>query len=240
MSEVCARVERVRARVAAAAARAGRDPAEIRIVAVSKTFPARAVLEVAAAGLCEFGESRVQEAEAKIPEVERAAPQALTWHLVGRLQRNKARRAAELFAVVHSVDRPELADALARAAERRTAPLRVLLQIDLDAEPQKGGVRPEEAHGLLAHVEKLPSLDAIGLMLIPREVDDPERSRPSFARLRGLLERLKLAAARPERLRELSMGMSADFEVAIEEGATQVRVGTALFGARPLSDEGRA
>jgi hypothetical protein len=232
MSSARTRVREVEQRVEAAAARVGRDPAGIRIVAVSKTFPPKAVIEVARAGLSIFGENRVQEAEAKIPEVAKQAGRPLEWHLVGGLQRNKARRAAELFDVIESVDRPDLADALARAAERRSEPLRVLLQIDLDREPQKGGVAPERAGELLARVERLPGLVPVGLMAIPRAASDPELTRPAFRRLRELLERLKLGAARPDRLRELSMGMSADFEVAIEEGATWIRVGTALFGAR--------
>jgi hypothetical protein len=238
MTDSRIRLEAVRRRADAAAARAGRDPRSVRIVAVAKTFPAEAVIELACAGQDAFGENRVQEAEAKIPQVAARAGRALEWHLVGRLQRNKARRAAELFDVIHSLDRPELADALGRAADGRAVPLRVLLQIDLDAEPQKGGIPPEQAAGLLAHVERRPGLAAIGLMALPRASADPERTRCAFARLRELLARLRRGAAHPERLRELSMGMSADFEVAIEEGATLVRIGTALFGAR--TERGKA
>jgi hypothetical protein len=238
MSDASRRADAVRARARAAAVRAGRDPAEVRIVAVAKTFPAQAVLELARAGLSIFGENRVQEAEGKLREVALHSPPPLEWHLVGRLQRNKAARAVDLFQLIHSVDRPELADALARAAERRGARQRVLLQIDLDGEPQKGGVATELAAGLLEHVEKHGALEAVGLMAIPRESARAELTRPAFARLRGLLERLRPGSAHPERLRELSMGMSGDFEVAIEEGATLVRIGTALFGERSRPWEG--
>lgn len=222
---IAERLRAVRERIDAAARRAGRDPAQVQLLAVSKTFPARAVLEAADAGQRCFAENRVQEAEAKIPEVGRD----LEWHLVGALQRNKARRAVELFDVIHSVDRPQLAHALQRAADAAGRRPRVLLQVNLDAEDQKSGAAPEALGALLDAVRACPALVPSGLMTIPRACDDPEEVRPSFARLAELARELR---ATEPRLVELSMGMSADFEVAVEEGATLVRVGTAIFGTR--------
>ncbi len=229
MSSVAARLAAVQARVSAAELAAGRKPGSARIVSVAKTFPAELVLQAVHAGARVFGENRVQEAADKIPEVARATDQTLEWHLVGSLQRNKAARAVELFDVIHSVDRPELAEALERAAERAGRRPRVLLQVNLDDEPQKAGVDPSRAAELAQSVAALPHLELAGLMAIPRPRPDPAGQRPAFARLRSLLQELKLA---PAGRAELSMGMSADFEVAIAEGATWVRVGTAIFGER--------
>jgi pyridoxal phosphate enzyme (YggS family) len=222
---IAERLRAVRERIDAAARRAGREPASVELLAVSKTFPAEAVREAAAAGQRLFGENRVQEAAAKIPD----CGDGIEWHLVGPLQRNKARRAVELFDVIHAVDRPELARALERAASQLGRRPRVLLEINVDEEPQKAGVAPGETKGLLEEVRACPSLVPAGLMAIPRACDDPEQVRPSFVRLRELRE--ALCRIEP-RLVELSMGMSADFEVAVEEGATLVRVGTAIFGPR--------
>jgi pyridoxal phosphate enzyme (YggS family) len=231
-TELAARIEGARKRVEAAALRAGRDPATIEIIAVSKRFPAELILEAVACGVRVFGENRVQEASEKIPAITEASPVSLEWHLVGQLQRNKAARAVELFSVIHSVDRPELADAIARAAAREARRIRVLLQINLENEPQKAGVEPGDAAALLAHVDALSELEVVGLMTLPRPREDPEEVRPAFARLRGLRDELN-AGRPPERgLRILSMGMSNDFEVAIEEGADWVRIGTAIFGER--------
>jgi pyridoxal phosphate enzyme (YggS family) len=223
------RVAGVRTRIERAARLAGRDPASVGLVAVSKTFSVADVLDAVAAGVRVFGENRVQEASAKIPAVAAACDARLEWHMVGGLQRNKARRAVELFDVIHSVDRLELAEALDRAAEQARRRPRVLLQVDLDDEPQKGGVPAEQAPALAAALAALPHLELAGLMAIPRPRPDPELQRSAFARLRSLLEELKLADTG---LSQLSMGMSADFEVAIAEGATWVRLGTAIFGER--------
>lgn len=223
----------VRERIARAARRSGRDPDSVRLIAVSKTHPAERIAEALDAGIERLGENRVQEAEAKRPQVARLRPDAgVEWHLIGPLQRNKARRAVALFDVVESVDRPALVDALARAAAEIGVRRRVLLQANLDREAQKAGARPEDLPALLDCVRTHPELEAVGLMAIPRQTPDPREQRAAFSRLRELRDGLRDPA-----ICELSMGMSADFEVAIEEGATWVRVGTAIFGAR--ADAGR-
>lgn len=232
MTSIAERVEVLSKRIEAAARNAGRDPEKIRIVAVSKTFPAEHVLEAVQCGLRCFGENRMQEAAEKIPVVNERTGFPLEWHFVGRLQRNKAGRAAELFSVVESVDRPELAEALARAARARSRRLGILLQVDLDAEPQKGGVPPETLPSLLERVDGMEELETLGLMAIPRHREDPEEMRPVFARLRALRDRLDRGRPGDRRLGVLSMGMTHDFEVAIEEGADWIRVGTAIFGER--------
>jgi len=228
-SEIRERLAAVRARIAAAAQRANRDPEEVRVLAVSKTFPASTILATVEAGLFQFGENRVQEAARKVPPVRDASPHALEFHLIGSLQRNKARRAAELFDVIQSVDRPELARSLNRAAAELGRRLQVMIQVNIDAETQKGGVEPSAAPSLAELIGVLPQLDATGLMAIPAAQPNAEIARKSFSRLRRLHEQLKLDHPG---LRELSMGMSADFEVAIEEGATWIRIGTGLFGPR--------
>ena len=232
MNGIGARAEALRKRIETAARKAGRDPADVQLLAISKTFSAERVLEASAAGLRSFGENRVQEAERKIPEVRAAANVHLDWHLVGPLQRNKARRAVELFDWIHSVDRPALASALERHAETLQRRPRVLIQVNVDEEAQKAGVAPTELAQLAEHVDAMAHLELVGLMAIPRACEDPEEVGPSFARLRELLQQLNQARAEDARLRELSMGMSADFEVAIREGATWVRIGTAIFGER--------
>lgn len=230
MSEVAERLRAVLGRIEHAARAADRSPDDVRLIAISKTVPAARIADAARAGQRAFGENRVQEAAAKLPEVARACDATLEWHLVGRLQRNKARAAVELFEVIHSLDRVELAEALARAALAAGRRPRVLLQVNLDDEPQKGGVAPEELPALAATVDALPAVELVGLMAIPRPAADAEGMRPAFARLRALRDALAAARGRP--LPELSMGMSADYEVAVAEGATWVRVGTAIFGER--------
>ncbi len=226
------RIDAIRTRVDAAARSAGRDPAEVRLLAVSKTFAAERVLEIANAGLEAFGENRIQEASRKIPEVAANCERNLEWHLIGQLQRNKARKAVELFDVIHTVDRPELVDELAKAARALSRRPRILLQLNIDREPQKGGADPSALPDLVRRVGEHPELRLEGLMAIPRVCEDPEEVRPSFARLRELRDAINAGRAPAEQLRELSMGMSSDFEVAIAEGATWVRLGTALFGPR--------
>jgi len=224
------RLAAIRARIDASARKAGRAPADVKLLAVSKTQPPEAVLEAVRAGVRAFGENRVQEAEDKIPAVRALTPEPLEWHLIGSLQRNKAARAAALCDVIHSLDRAPLAAALEREAAKLGRHLRVLAQVNVDAEPQKGGCAPDELPALARAVDDAPHLSLVGLMAIPRPCADPEGMRPSFARMRALLEDLNRSRSTP--LRELSMGMSDDFEVAIEEGATWLRIGTALFGAR--------
>ncbi len=234
-AEIAARLAAVRERIERAAARAGRDPAGITLVGVSKRKPAAAVAAAVRAGLRAVGESYIQEAAPKIEALRRelaaqGTPQP-RWHLVGRLQRNKARRALELFDVVESVDGEALGAELERRAAAAGRSLEVLLQVNLCGEAQKGGARPDALPALLAASCGWPHLHVAGLMTIPAAADDPETARPVFAKLRELARSLRGAPGGAD-LRELSMGMSADFEVAVEEGATWVRVGTALFGAR--------
>jgi hypothetical protein len=232
---IAARLAATRASIAAAAARAGRDPAEIALVGVAKQVGAEAIAEAVAAGLRDVGENYLQEAQGKRAALAEAyarlgaRPPRL--HFIGRLQRNKARGVASGFDCVHSVDRPELCDALGRHADAAGRRLDVLIQVDLAGEPQKGGAPPDAVPELLRACARWPSLRAAGLMHVPPADPDPERARPHFAALRALREAL-CQSAEGAALRELSMGMSADFEVAIEEGATIIRVGTALFGAR--------
>jgi hypothetical protein len=232
LTGLAARLAQVQSRSAAAARRAGRDPAEVTLVAVSKTFPARRVAELAALGVRHFGENRVQEALEKIEAVQALTGLDLEWHMIGGLQRNKAAAAARAFAWIHSLDRPGLALELERAAARRTVPLRVLAQVNVDAEPQKSGVTPAGLAELVACIDACPHLALQGLMAIPRACADPEEVRPSFARLRALLGDINRTRAPDARLPHLSMGMSGDFEVAIEDGASLVRIGTAIFGER--------
>jgi len=226
MTEIGRRIQQVRYRIAAACARARRDPASVRLVAVSKTMPIESVHEALAAGQMLFGENRVQEALSKI---EAAGPVA-RWHLVGHLQGNKARHAVGAFDLIHSVDAAALAAELDRRATAKGIVQSVLVQANLAGEATKSGAPEEAILPLIDTVAKLPGLDLRGLMIIPPAVDDPELSRPWFNRLRVLRD---CAADRLGRtLPELSMGMTDDFEVAIEEGATLVRVGRAIFGDR--------
>jgi pyridoxal phosphate enzyme (YggS family) len=232
LSELATRLADVKARIEAAARRAGRDPSAVRLIAVSKTFDATAVAEAVAAGQRVFGENRVQEAAEKIERVRSLVDDSLEWHFIGTLQRNKAQRAVACFDVIHAVDRPALVDALARAARDAGRRPRILAQVNIDREPQKGGVSPEALPGLVDHIAACSELDLRGLMAIPLACDHPEQVRPSFRRLRELRDALVAEGTPRERLSELSMGMSSDFEIAIEEGATWVRVGTAIFGER--------
>ena len=213
-------------RVATACARAGRDPGDVTLVAVSKTVPAERLLAAVAAGLTLFGENRVQEGAAKRPLVPGAA-----WHLVGPLQTNKARRAVQAFDVLEAVDSIELARRLDRlAAEEDRAPLPILLEVNIDRDPAKAGFLPESLEAALPELAALDGLRLDGLMTIGRLVGDAADARPTFRALRTLGSRLR--AGEPRLGPALSMGMSGDFEVAIEEGATIVRVGQAIFGHR--------
>jgi hypothetical protein len=215
---IAERLALVRQRVARAAERAGRSPAEVTIVAVSKSFPAQAIAEAATAGIAHVGENRVQEAAAKIPAL-RHLP--LTWHMVGHLQTNKAKTALELFDIIQSMDSLRLAEVLSRSAERA---IPVLLEVNVAGEASKFGFSPQEVLPAAEAVARLPHLDVRGLTTVAPLVNDPEEVRPVFRELRRLRDALGLA--------ELSMGMTDDFEVAIEEGATLVRLGRAIFGER--------
>ena len=217
----------VKDRIALAARKAGRDPEEVRLVAVSKIKPAEAVKEALAAGQTIFGENYVQEAKDKVPLV----GEGPVWHFIGHLQSNKARQAAELFHAVQTVDRLKLAKALGRHATELGKELEILIQVNLGGEAQKSGCTAEQAPELARAVADVPGLKLKGLMTMPPFFDDPERARPIFAGLRKLADKLK-AGLPAGSMDELSMGMSGDFEAAIAEGATLVRVGTAIFGAR--------
>jgi pyridoxal phosphate enzyme (YggS family) len=227
---IAERLAAVRERISRAAARARREPDSVTLVAVSKTQPAESMRQAFAAGIRVFGENRVQEAEAKAQALADLRGTGLEWHFVGHLQENKARKAAPLFDLIHSVDDLSLGARLARVAVEEGRTVRALVQVDLAGEETKFGVPEDQLFAALEGLRDLPSLRLEGLMLIPPFFDEPERTRPYFGRLRGLrdqaLEQGLLARG------DLSMGLSHDFEVAIEEGATLVRVGTAIFGER--------
>jgi len=218
---IAERVAQVRQRVERAAERAGRSPADVTIVAVSKAHPPQAIEEAVRAGIAHVGENRVQEAAAKIPVLRPSLEGPVTWHLVGHLQTNKAKTALELFDIIHSVDSLHLAEALSHRAQR---PLPVLLEVNVAGEASKFGFSPGQVASAVQVVARLPQLDLRGLMTVAPFVNDPEAVRPVFRELRRLRDALGLA--------ELSMGMTDDFEVAIEEGATLVRIGRAIFGER--------
>jgi len=220
------RLQAVLARIEAAARRAGRDPAAVRLLAVSKQQPVEAVAAAADAGQQEFGENYVREGVAKV-EALRGRP--LIWHFIGQLQGNKTREVAEHFQWVHTVDRERVATRLDAQRPHQAPPLEMLLQVRLGDEPGKGGVEPADLPRLAEFVAGLPRLRLRGLMCLPPPVDDEARQRAPFARLRTLLEDLN---RRGHALDTLSMGMSADLEAAVLEGATLVRIGTAVFGPR--------
>lgn len=251
--ELAENLSQVRERIALAASRAGRRAEEITLVAVSKTHSARKIQGLYDAGVRHFGENRVQERESKLP---RLSVREATWHMIGHLQKNKAVRAAQLFDTIDSVDSAALAEKLDHARVELTtedaensentekdsarnvsnvfAPgnrLRVLIEVKLDPEPAKSGVAEEQVPRLIEAILRLPHLEMRGLMGIPPYCDDPEEARSHFRRLRNLRDAVR-AQMGAEILPVLSMGMSHDFEIAIEEGATEVRVGTALFGPR--------
>jgi pyridoxal phosphate enzyme (YggS family) len=217
---------RVRARITTAALRSGRDPAGVRLVAVTKGVEAARINAAAASGVSDIGENRVQEAGAKRDQV----TTGLVWHLIGHLQTNKAQRAAQLFDAVHSVDSERVARALAVHRPGDTEPLALLLEVELTGLAGRYGVSDAGAEALMRQVIGLPAVHLVGLMTIAPPVDDPDDARGTFRALRQLRDRLQDACG--WLLPELSMGMSGDYEVAIEEGATMVRVGRALFGAR--------
>ena len=223
-------LQRVQERMAEAAIRSQRRPEDVKLVAVSKTHPAEIIRAAIAAGVTDLGENRVQEADAKIPDVGRKAAR---WHLIGHLQSNKARRAVELFDLIHSLDSAALVRRLDRVCgEVNREELPVLIQVDLGQEATKSGALESEVPEIIEAIEQSHAVRLRGLMTLPPYLDDPERVRPFFRRLRGLRDELRDRGAFGDTRGELSMGMTHDYEVAIEEGATIVRVGTAIFGAR--------
>jgi pyridoxal phosphate enzyme (YggS family) len=228
---LCDRFTDIIQRINSAAARAQRVPGEITLVAISKTHPAGRIREAIACGVTDVGENRLQEAEGKIQEVGRNAAR---WHLVGHLQANKARKAVRLFDVIHSLDSVDLAQRLNRlCAEERRDELPVLVQVNLGGEETKSGVAERDVDEVVREVQQCERLKLIGLMSVPPYFDDPQHVRPFFRRLRELRDDLSTRKVFADRRGELSMGMTHDFEVAIEEGATIVRIGTAIFGERP-------
>ena len=226
---VAENIERVRERIHHACRRSGRAVEDVRLIAVSKTMPAESIRQAYAAGLREFGENRVQEAAAKRKEL---TDVDAVWHLIGHLQSNKARLACGLFDFIHSVDSLHLAERIDREAAALGRKMPVLIEVHLGEESSKFGVEEGELVRLAEHVGALPSLELRGLMTLPPFFDDPQQVRPFFRRLRELARRIEAQELAGVSMRELSMGMSHDFEIAIEEGATIVRVGTAIFGER--------
>ncbi|AOV18108.1 YggS family pyridoxal phosphate enzyme [Acidihalobacter aeolianus] len=226
MNEICSRIDSVRMRLHAAACTAGREPQDITLVAASKTFPAAAIRTARACGQRIFGENYVDELVDKTAAL---ADLDIEWHFIGHLQSNKTRKVAELADWVHGIDRAGIADRLDRQRPATLPPLQVCLQINISGEVSKSGVEPDQALALARHVEALPRLRLRGLMALPAPSDDPAVQRAAFARVRALRESLN---AEGFALDTLSMGMSGDLEAAVAEGATLVRVGTAIFGVR--------
>ena len=219
----------VKQRMASAARKAGRDPQDVRLVAVTKTVSVEKIAEAARVGGCVFGENKVQEASEKI---EKLGTESCHWHFIGRLQRNKVKYIPGLFELIHSVDNSELAEDIHHYSLKHDRVTPVLIQVNVSGETSKSGVHPNDLEELLAMVRYLNGISVRGLMTIPPFDPDPEKSRPHFAALRKLRDRMKAVNIENIAMDELSMGMSNDFEVAIEEGATWVRVGTAIFGER--------
>ena len=214
--------------MAEAAGRSGRSPDEVRLIAVSKTHPVDAIRAAADAGQLDFGENKVQEALQKMAD---AADSRLRWHLVGHLQSNKAKKAAAV-GFIHAIDSADLLRRVDQAAAAAGRSVDVLVQVDLALEETKHGAPVDQVGGIFGAADECRAARLVGLMLLPPLADNPEDARPWFGRLRGLRDTLRDQGVAADRLRELSMGMSHDFEVAIEEGATMVRVGTAIFGER--------
>lgn len=236
-SDIRANLEAVKKRIASATARVNRDPSEVKLVAVSKTHPVSTVREAIDLGAAVFGENKVQEAEPKIIEIGRDRAE---WHLIGHLQSNKARKAVQLFDVIQSVDSFELAQRLERICEEEGKDaLSVFVHVDLAGEETKSGIEESELSALAEFLATCKRLKFDGLMVLPPFFDDAEKTRPYFKRLSQVRDDLATRKAFATGVGQLSMGMSHDFEVAIEEGATVVRVGTAIFGERNLAADKR-
>lgn len=224
--DLAANLEKIQQRIAAACERAGREPSSVTLLAVTKSHPPESVHAAAELGLTFFGENKVQEAKAKIPQ----CPSRLRWHFIGHLQSNKCRDAVELFEMIQSVDSLSLAQEISKRAEQTGKTMPILLEVNVAGESSKFGYAPEKVLAELNQINALPKIEVHGLMAVPPWSADPESSRPHFRRLRELKERAEQILGAP--LPHLSMGMTGDFEVAIEESATIVRIGTALFGER--------
>lgn len=232
MSEIAENLGEILAAIAAACVRSGRDRESVRLIAVSKTFPADAIMQAVGAGQRVFGESKLQEAEGKITQL----PDSLEWHFIGRVQRNKVRKLLESFAVIHGIDSLKLATYVDGVARELGLFPKVFLQVNIGGEESKGGFDTEQLDQEMEALLTMDRLEILGLMCIPPAGPDAESARRWFATLRGLRD--KLEVDHRAGLPELSMGMSSDFEVAIEEGATQVRVGSAIFGKRSYRVDG--
>lgn len=226
---IAANLEAIRKRIGEAAARAHRKPDEVHLVAAAKGQGRLKIEEAIAAGVRIIGHNYVQEASREIPST---AAEAAEFHMIGHLQKNKAGKAVELFHTIQTVDDSELASVLDHRAEAVGRVLGVMIQVNLAGELQKSGIDPAGVEDLACSIRDLPSLRLVGLMTMPPFFDDPDRARPCFARLRELRDKLTAAGILTPEMHELSMGMTGDFEVAVEEGATLVRIGTALFGPR--------
>ena len=236
MSDTATRLAGVRERVGDAALRSGRRPEDVRLIAVSKTFPMAAIREAYEAGQRDFGENKVQET---LQKIEAAADMQIGWHLIGHLQSNKVRKAVGGVGWIHAVDSLDLLRRVDEVAREQGGTVRVLLQVDLALEATKHGAPVEEVPALLSAAREMRGAIVSGLMLLPPQVDRPEDARPWFQRLRELRDQWVEHGTPATLLQELSMGMSHDFEVAIEEGATMVRVGSAIFGSRFYAPTGQ-
>ncbi|MDX9820481.1 MAG: YggS family pyridoxal phosphate-dependent enzyme [Syntrophales bacterium] len=228
-SAVLPNILRIRERIAEAALRKGRRPSDVRLMAVTKTVDDERIAEAIAAGVDVIGENYVQEGKRKIEKLGKT----VEWHMIGRLQTNKAKYAVALFDLIHSVDRMELAQELSRRAALAGTVIPVLIEINTGGEDTKSGIPPARALELVRNAASLPNLSVRGLMTMPPWFDDPEEARPFFRSLRELRDRIEEERIAGISMRELSMGMTQDFEVAVEEGATIVRIGRAIFGERP-------
>ncbi len=228
MQTIKENIEQLKDKIAAAAMRAGRDPEDIMLLVVSKTIPTDRIELARDAGQTDFGENRVQEAREKIPKL----PEGITWHLVGHLQRNKAKYCPALFDWIHSVDSVPLARELGKRYKDKGKTCRALVQVNVSGEGSKFGCHPDLAEEIFTAILEENALEAVGLMTMPPYSYDPEDSRPHFESLRNIRDELAGKGYGQDNLKELSMGMSGDFEVAVEEGATIIRIGTAVFGER--------
>jgi len=230
--ELKERLDAVRARIERAACRVGRDPGAVTLVAASKTVPVERLVEAVACGCRIFGENRIQEALAKIEAMRSEA--GIEWHLIGPLQPNKVKHAVGRFSLLHAVDRLDVAERLNRAARERGITQRILLEVNVSGETTKHGFSPDGLASVAERMGTLTGLRVLGLMTLPPPAERPEDARPHFRRLRELAAQVEALGIPGVSMKELSMGMSGDFDVAIEEGATMVRIGTALFGPRPV------
>ena len=228
MKTILQRYEAIKERIAEAASRAGREPSEIVLVAAAKTVSPEKVREAIEAGVNVLGENYVQEGK----KVQEAIDLPARWHLIGRLQRNKVKQAVKFFDVIETIDRQPLVEEIQRCAIQAGKRLELLIQVNLSGEISKSGVKPDEVLPIINSIAASENLCCTGLMTLPPFFDDPERARPYFSELRQLRDSLQPIIPSSVHLHELSMGMSGDFEVAIEEGATLVRIGSALFGSR--------